>query len=445
MEKLLKKSTFKWRIMACVAIATSIIIHGCTKENLITPPAVQISEALKADTNFVGLNIAGAAAREATGSRLIKGDIASSKAGNMANSKAVLFSTSIKILDSLVLPDNVNPSLYVFNYVGGGFIIVAADKRVEPILAFSSTGYFKYSNSPQATVNNWINFSNNNMQVLRKTPGLKQPGKVAKMWAELSNTTALMNRAKSLKAAPGSPGGPPVPPCQDTYSTYYSPVLLLTAWGQDYPYNLLCPNIPGARGDDHAPSGCVATSIAQVMYYWKSPSRYNWTSMPLKYDNTTPTGNQNVAQLMVDVGKSVRMIYTKNESYPNDYSVFGLDLGHMDNSDALKNNFGYKNGTDDNYNSSIVQSDIDRRYPVLLYADNGTDGHQWVCDGYYTYTYTGCPGELILGYSNLYLHMNWGWDGNSNAYFGFNNWTVLNGTITENFNYNKGMTYNIHP
>ncbi len=45
------------------------------------------------------------------------------------------------------------------------------------------------------------------------------------------------------------------------------PQLLASEWGQDAPYNNLCPK--GDRG--RCPSGCVATAMAQVLYYHKYP------------------------------------------------------------------------------------------------------------------------------------------------------------------------------
>jgi len=81
-----------------------------------------------------------------------------------------------------------------------------------------------------------------------------------------------------------------------------------------------------------------------------------------------------------------------------------------------------------------------------------TDGHEWVCDGYQQVNYTWCPsnGSPGGGEGYLYLHMNWGWNesfnpNNSNGYYDFNYWSVLNGTVTENLLYNQSMTYNIHP
>ncbi len=84
-------------------------------------------------------------------------------------------------------------------------------------------------------------------------------------------------------------------------------------------------------------------------------------------------------------------------------------------------------------------------YHSFLGINTGyNDGHTWVCDGYLQSTYTGCDGELVLGATYLLLDMNWGWDGNSDGWYDFDYWSVLNGT-TQNYLYNRAMTYNIHP
>ena len=46
-----------------------------------------------------------------------------------------------------------------------------------------------------------------------------------------------------------------------------APLLGAREWGQDNPYNLLCPQIDGQR----CPSGCVATALAQIMSYHRWP------------------------------------------------------------------------------------------------------------------------------------------------------------------------------
>lgn len=182
-------------------------------------------------------------------------------------------------MDTLAVPDAINPSYYIFNYVGGGFVIVPADKRVEPIMAYSDRGYFIKSGKLPSGLISWLSLNHKNMQLLRKNSTLKAPVQVTKHWSEFQLTYDNGN--------PGSPRIlqllPTPPPCQDeTYITLVGP-LLQTQWGQGYPYNALCP--AGSYSNYHTPTGCVATAMAQVMYYWQYPSSYNWSIMPLDYTN----------------------------------------------------------------------------------------------------------------------------------------------------------------
>ena len=54
--------------------------------------------------------------------------------------------------------------------------------------------------------------------------------------------------------------------------------LVPTSWGQDAPYNLLCP--------DGCPSGCVATATTQIMYFHRWPEQ--GTGQVMTYYNSQP-------------------------------------------------------------------------------------------------------------------------------------------------------------
>ena len=56
----------------------------------------------------------------------------------------------------------------------------------------------------------------------------------------------------------------------------YTPVapMMTTKWGQDSPYNNMCPRESGDEHDTESPrspSGCVATAMAQIMNYQQYP------------------------------------------------------------------------------------------------------------------------------------------------------------------------------
>ena len=55
--------------------------------------------------------------------------------------------------------------------------------------------------------------------------------------------------------------------------------LIQTEWGQSAPYNYMCPDEnmldkgdKGYNAEKRCLTGCVATAMAQIMYYWKWPN-----------------------------------------------------------------------------------------------------------------------------------------------------------------------------
>jgi hypothetical protein len=426
-----------------IAILTLLIPFSCKKDlavKTIVPPTVSATT-LK-NKYFVPLDIASAVATQVTNSHLVSTIIAK---------QTVRFTPGLstkQILDSLAVPDNANPSYYIFNYVGGGFAIISADKRVEPVLSFSDNGYFPHSGKLPRGLVNWLAVIHKNMQLLRKDTILKAPVGVANLWTELRQESKTRNRLIDVAQQPP-------PPCQPTYSSYTVGPLLQTTWGQGQPYNYLCP--VGSYDGGHWATGCVATAMAQVMYYWKYPASYNWNLMPLSYNafGVSYPGNRDVSQLMLDIGTSVKMTYGNGGSYPQWWGF--VQFGPINCSDALKDSFGFHSSSDATYNYLNVVSNLNVGEPVILGAteDNttilfwsfGADGHAWVCDGYQQVNTTWCPSGDSPGGGEgfLYLHMNWGWDGLSNDWFDFDYWSVFDGTTQKYWVHNQIMSYNIHP
>lgn len=221
------------------------------------------------------------------------------------------------------------------------------------------------------------------------------------------------------------------PPVEDPDCTPYTIIkgpYLQTAWGQGCGYNselaVLNCNVPCGK----AYTGCVATSMAQIMRYHQYPSNFSWNSM------LNNEGNYPIALLMKDIGKNVGMDYKCDGSSANTESKVA---------NAFKNNYGYSSANYADYNYQTVKTELDLGRPVILRGGRNTgwwifnqysDGHAWVCDGYMSCT-DPCWGSM------LQLHMNWGWDGSYNGYFSFNNFNPANYT----FNYKTGMVYNIKP
>lgn len=161
--------------------------------------------------------------------------------------------------------------------------------------------------------------------------------------------------------------------------------------------------------------------MAQVMKYHEYPNDYNWDNMP----NTEGTTSTSI--LMRDIGDAVDM----------DFGCYGSGAEGNTIAPALKNNFDYSSYVSySDYDGQKVVSDLSKERPVILLGDDGSSiGHAWVCDGSRTY-HNECTGNQFLD-----LYMNWGWDGDYNGWYDYNNFDPGG----NNYNHNKKMVHKIIP
>lgn len=321
-------------------------------------------------------------------------------------------------------------AFYAINYENGGFAIVSADDRNTPVLAFSENSSFQNDtiNYPEG-LKMWLAFQTKNIENIK----IKNEVQSALKKSEWSFAAK-----KTPKGSPTSKIEPEDPAtCPPDQNEVVGP-LLKTTWGQGQGYNtyvsLLCSNKSGGR----APTGCVATAMAQIMKYYQKPSSYNWANMPVDYGTTT------TAALMSDIGAAVNMDYNCDGSSANSKEQIAS---------SFINDFHYSNASGGNYNYQTVVSQIAAGKPVILTGGRKksgisfnmyTDGHAWVCDGYRKstlYYYDDSQG-FCQGTGYLQLYMNWGWSGLYNGWFSFNN---FNPTPDNTYNYEPRMYYNITP
>ena len=263
---------------------------------------------------------------------------------------------------------------YVFNNDAGGFVIIAGDDAVTPVLGYTSTGSFDAENLPD---------------------GLKD---LLKSYER--QIAALGDSYQANQTA--------------TRAAFTGEKLLNTAkWNQMAPFNKYTPN--------NYVTGCVATAGAIVMKHHGYPAKgtgshsytwngktltanfehdYDWASMPAKYDGTNDAAFDGVARLMADLGVAVEMQYAKNGS--------GAYIGNMIS--ALQTYFGYSKLT---YLASVddmeaeawnakLRGEIDANRPILYSAsDASAGGHSFIIDGYKDESFS----------------VNWGWGGYCNGFY----------------------------
>ena len=291
---------------------------------------------------------------------------------------------------------------HVFN-VGerNGFVIVSGSDQTQPILGYADDGWFDADNVPDA-LRLWLD----DLQKAVKSVDQGIPQK----------RTLLPGRKLAKRT-----------------TKHAVPTLMSCRWNQGDPYNLQTPSYIETRQDGttvthaHSATGCVATAMAQVMYYWKwpktacksipqyssdwnqqrtlgplGPTTFKWDDMTDTYDgSSSQKAKDAVAELMKYVGYSIQMGYGP---------ASGAYSGNC--GPALINYYGYAPTTQfvihDNYTypewEDLIYGELALGRPVLMAGDNyeRTGGHQWVCDGYD---------------GNGLYHMNWGWGGMSDGYF----------------------------
>lgn len=286
-----------------------------------------------------------------------------------------------------------NACYYVFNNGNdAGFVIVAGDDCVEEVLGYADSGSFDAANIP-ANMQVWLDAYANQIAWARNHMASTQTDNVQE---EARQVIAPMVKAH---------------------------------WDQDNPYNLKCPLYgSGGTSGERCVTGCVATAMAQVMYYHKWPQA-NTTSIPaytsnsvigqlaalpsvsFDWDNMSDNYslNQNesqakkdaVATLMRYCGQAVEMDYSPEGSggYTNLIPM------------ALSTYFGYGNEASwifrDDYTTaqwnSIIYNELLHARPVIYAANTSAGGgHAFICDGY--------DGH------DMY-HINWGWGGLCDGFF----------------------------
>ena len=383
------------------------------------------------------------------------------------------------------------PNLYIFNADEHGWIIVAGDKRVQPILGFSDEGTFNPNDmAPAAEM--IIGSYNYVVDSMLRYNVRSVDESVRQAWIDLEN--GYYREVKGNRDDP-----------QPQYPLAYGP-LIKTRWGQGdrdpnkWPgnYNQFCPWVLRASDNAHfnAVTGCTATAMAQILYYFnvnlsiktitarflkKSNDNYVYCYNDShnreiysqkyhndSYENYTPyefeiggwdyskSGTKELAaKMMRDCGLSVNMRYGLTGSgakYTDAYNSFKLHFG-FDNAE--------KEYTTGSFNDEIhvkkFQKHIVNNIPIYYRGcSNKGSYHAFIIDGYNTFD------------NNVYFHHNFGWEGsltsiddgyyllNSNRYYSEQAYiivipitehdTIVNDTINFGESFHRvieGITYDV--
>jgi len=351
------------------------------------------------------------------------------------------------------------------NEDGEGWVIIAADDAVTPILAYSETGHFCTDNMP-SNIRKWLGNYNDFIRRV-EADSVEASEEAAAQWNELRENVRKASSYGNIVIGP----------------------LVKTKWDQDSPYWNKCPG----SGSNRAYTGCVATAMAQVMKYWEWPKQgkgsltyqplnpntgrkstrygeqsanfgattYDWDNMLKSYKSTATSAQKTaVAILMYHCGVATQMMYgndTDGGSGTMTVNFGDWSWGLSDNTDggcaqnALYSFFRYQKPigymrdgyyeygkryynawTDDDW-TAMIKEELDKEHPIMYGGEGSGGGHSFICDGYT---------------DQNYFHFNWGWSGNNDGYYKLDNLVPGSGGAgggSYSFSQNQDALINIVP
>lgn len=290
-------------------------------------------------------------------------------------------------------------SYYVFGTPNAqGFVVVAGDDCVKPILGYSIDQPFRIGETELPdNIREWLNSYKKQIEWLREA-GASANKEVQDAWTDYLKGT---------------------PPMASTTND----VLLETAkWDQMSPYNLKCPVISGSQ----SPAGCVATALGILVNYYRYPTRgtgshtyvtrthglklsaafnkmIDWPNVLSQYEKGKYTADQGaaVSEILYNCGIMSEMDYGKSSSGAVtligarglvEYMKYDIGLTYWSRDWCTDNELWEK----------MIKNDIENGRPVLYGGRSEDVGHAFILDGYNP---------------DGYYHVNWGWSGTSNGYF----------------------------
>ena len=351
------------------------------------------------------------------------------------------------------------PMMHIYAIGSEGFVIVSAERCVDPVLGYSFDSPATENLNPEAAY--WLRWLN--AQIAAAVAEGYTSATADSLWDDLLYS--------------------PVPPTPLTLDAV--PMLLQTRWDQGHPYNNLCPYDSNYHA--RAVVGCVATAMAQIMKYWNHPSSgtgshsfthrsmsgggsygvlsadfehttYIWSYMPDAVEaqvSGDPKAEKAAALISYHCGVAVDMMYGPSatggsgaysacgywttacaENAFKDYFKYSEDLQYVG-----RNGHTWYNGSyvetyyySDSAWCAILDQQLNNATPMYYSGSDSTGGHAFVLDG--------------RDQQHRY-HFNWGWSGSYNGYYHINNIAPgsggIGGNATYSFNQGQGAIIGIVP
>lgn len=326
----------------------------------------------------------------------------------------------------------VQPAFYVFGRDGGGFVIIAGDDNVKPVLAVSDHNEFKVEGMPE-NVKWWME----RMKAYVRSNAAPVPG-ASDEWAKYVAT-------KSGRVAP--------------VTVLSDPKILTPTWGQGsiiyyglddqesrQVFNSKCPR---DANNNYTLTGCVATAVSEVMttlsglYPAAMPARplvdhvepytatsagrisatedgnpyvfsdkgYDWTDLRslmnmgdirLAVQNGQFAILDSLDKLLADIGAMMHANYSANGTGANTSATPDTMIRYFGINKAAR--FEYAASYTRYQWEAKLKAELDK-HPIIYRGEAKEGGHAFVFDGYGTYQ------------EEYVFHVNFGWTGSCNGYY----------------------------
>ena len=305
----------------------------------------------------------------------------------------------------LVQDDSGTTVAFVHEVLPMGFIITAADDRVPSVLGYSFEGVW-CSNPVDSPLVDLVRWDMTN-RLASLDAGASVPS--------VESTAAPQYAAQANPYAAAS---------SNTYGPW-----MTSDWTQSGRYNAFCPYVTANTPGERRVVGCVATAIAQVVNYWKYPSRVWFPSSAyphgcayqangISFDSDAVTyGFPTFAQLETalsfmdynnDDSEVGRLCFAAGIKVRMNYGAKGSGAMMDSVPEAMTTGFSYGSASLSTSWSDAKANVIDNltsQRPVILGINKSTgwDGHAVIADGYQI--------------SPEMFHVNFGWGGTATAWY----------------------------
>ncbi len=321
-----------------------------------------------------------------------------------------------------------NLGIYYIINLHKGFVLISASKNTFPVLAYSFKSKFEI---PEQNSNTAAWLGQYEKQIQHAIGNQAQPTNLTvATWEKYLDPDFLDKYTK--------PSYRSVEP------------MLVSKWDQGVYYNAACPADPAGVGG-HCVTGCVATALGQLVYYFRFPESgtgsyayedpnygtiaADFASANYDYDrmmNELNDPNPEVAELIFHLGVACDMVYGPQSSgMYNHKAAYALKSFFKYSPETQ---YVYRDSTNMNWDSLLI-THLDQKIPMYYagWSVPNINGHAFIVDGYQ---------------DEHFYHFNWGWGGSNDGYFyteeltpGGNNFNLAQELIIHAFPDTTNYTY----